>query len=522
MRELTKGEEWSSSRVRYLRDTSKADLRLHSQCCLHSSLAVRKTAVLTRQAAQVRHHRNHAGRLFYAVAALHSNGYSVCTLEPWKDCDTCKRNKCTDSIHRSILAGLLPLSFALSQKQLRFITALGTGVLVGTSLIVIIPEGIETVYSASGSSHGHNKRDIAFGMSRRDVDYTSSVAEVAWTSMSERDDAIHALVPRAQGDFMTGPDDGFRTEEEIAADLSKPGHPSTDPGHEEVSSLPPSEQKVKPSSQGHHEEDQTGHNPHAYVGISLIAGFILMYLIDTLPRRASSSSQPQRFQINLTQFSLNRPSTSSPNAGSPPHESEYDPTSQASSSSSRPSSTTVGLVIHACADGIALGASSTSSGASSSGRNLSFIIFIALMIHKAPAAFGLTTTLLKQGLSKRAARAHLIVFSLAAPAGALVTWAAASLLGYGGLPESMSAEFATGVLLLFSGGTFLYVAMHTMQDVGGHAEHASNGYAEVPMNSYGESGGAQNKATNEHGVAETFFTVAGMMLPLLTQFGHAH
>jgi zinc transporter 9 len=431
----------------------------------------------------------------------------------------------TDDSYRSVLAGLLPLSFVLSQKQLRFITALGTGVLVGTSLIVIIPEGIETVYSASGSSHGHDRRDLSLAASRRQVNHMSPVAEVAWASIARRGDAIgdhgHALIPRAQGDFMTGPDDGFRTEEEIAAELSKQGHPSTDPGHEEGSSLL-SEQKVKPSAQEHRKEDHEGRNPHAYVGISLIAGFILMYLIDTLPRRASSSSQPQRFQINLTQFSLNRPSISSPNPESSPQESEYHDTSQTSSgSTSRPSSTTVGLVIHACADGIALGASSTSSGASSSGRNLSFIIFIALMIHKAPAAFGLTTTLLKQGLSKRAARAHLIVFSLAAPAGALVTWAAASLLGYGGLPESMSAEFATGVLLLFSGGTFLYVAMHTMQD-GGHAEHVGDGYAEVPMNGYGDSGAATSKGSSEHGVAETFVTVAGMLLPLLTQFGHAH
>jgi zinc transporter 9 len=327
------------------------------------------------------------------------------------------------------------------------------------------------------------------------------------------------LIARAQGDFVTGPDDGFRTEEEIAADLAKPGHPSTDAGHEAQSSVPPSEQK----GSGHHHETG-GRNPHAYVGISLIAGFILMYLIDTLPRRASSSSQPQRFQINLTQFNLNRASTSSPDLESPQQDGDYHATNN-NPSSSRPSSTTVGLVIHACADGIALGASSTSSGPSSSGRNLSLIIFLALMIHKAPAAFGLTTTLLKQGLSKRAARAHLIVFSLAAPAGALVTWAAASLLGYGGLPESMSAEFATGVLLLFSGGTFLYVAMHTMQEGAGHSQHAGDGYAEVPMNGYGESsngGGAQGKHANEHGVAETFVTVVGMLLPLLTQFGHAH
>lgn len=348
------------------------------------------------------------------------------------------------------------------------------------------------------------------------------VAEVAWTSVLKRDNAPNTLdngIPGVNGDFVTGPDDGFRTEEEIAAELSKEGHPSTDAGHEEQTSLPPSEQKVPPKSSSH-DDEREGRNPHAYVGISLIAGFILMYLIDTLPRRASSSSQPQRFQINLTQFSLNRSSTSDPNPESPPQEEDYQPNSQ-SSSSSRPSSTTVGLVIHACADGIALGASSASSGSSDTGRNLSFIIFLALMIHKAPAAFGLTTTLLKQGLSKRAARAHLIVFSLAAPAGALITWAAARLLGYGGLPESMSAEFATGVLLLFSGGTFLYVAMHTMQDVG-HAEHAGDGYAEVPMNGYGEGSGSPRKEDSQNGVAETFVTVGGMLLPLLTQFGHAH
>jgi zinc transporter 9 len=367
---------------------------------------------------------------------------------------------------------------------------------------------------------------VSLQASTRHIVHMGPVAKVASASITRREDATgdeeYVLFPRLQGDFMTGPDDGFMTEEEIAAVLSKPGDPSTDPGHEEQSSLPPSEQKIKPTSQGHHDEERSRRNPHAYVGISLIAGFILMYLIDTLPRRASSSSQPHRFQINLTQFNLNRPSSSSSTSEFPVQESDYNPTSQAPGSSSRPSSTTVGLVIHACADGIALGASSTPGGASSGGRNLSFIIFIALMIHKAPAAFGLTTTLLKQGLSKRAARAHLIVFSLAAPAGALVTWAAASLLGYGGLPESMSAELATGILLLFSGGTFLYVAMHTMQDGGGHAEHVGDGYAEVPMNGYGDSGSAQTKETNEYGVTETFVTVAGMLLPLLTQFGHAH
>lgn len=80
------------------------------------------------------------------------------------------------------------------------------------------------------------------------------------------------------------------------------------------------------------------------------------------------------------------------------------------------------------------------------------------MIHKAPAAFGLTSVLLKQGLGKRGARAHLVVFSLAAPAGAVGTWVVVRALGGGGGEGGggeLHTKWWTGVLLLFSGGTFL-------------------------------------------------------------------
>jgi len=153
------------------------------------------------------------------------------------------------------------------------------------------------------------------------------------------------------------------------------------------------------------------------------------------------------------------------------------------------------------------------------------VIFLALMLHKAPAAFGLTSVLLKQNLSKRSARGHLIVFSAAAPIGALLTWAVVNMLGYGG--ESEGTEFATGVLLLFSGGTFLYVAVHVMQESDGGHDHGGaqgNGYAQVPMGLYEEQGSAVGAGAKgqEKGVVDVLVTVLGMLLPLLTQFGHAH
>jgi zinc transporter 9 len=293
-------------------------------------------------------------------------------------------------------------------------TAIGTGVLVGTALIVIIPEGIETLYSAREVGHTHAARSISVDLENQD-----GLADLTLVRLSRRELTGFSEVYVRDTD-LTGPDDGRPEDGKL---------PQKEPEH-----------KIEE----HGSEDHDDWEPHAWIGVSLVLGFVLMYLIDQLPRHAAASSQPQRFHIALDRFNLqrstNQASESEDTDGPPP-----DPMQQ-----SRPSSTTVGLVIHAAADGIALGASSTGSS-----RRLGFIVFIALMIHKAPAAFGLTSALLKQGLSKRRARNHLIVFSLAAPIGALLTWALVNIFEGGIGQNEHGTRFFTGLLLLFSGGTFL-------------------------------------------------------------------
>ncbi|KAF2763680.1 Zinc/iron permease [Teratosphaeria nubilosa] len=397
---------------------------------------------------------------------------------------------CVVMASASFLAGLLPLSFSLTPRQLRLITALGTGVLVGTSLVVIIPEGIEALYDAGATSATPPARPLTRRWTLSDISAPSPPGP--------RD----ALDAEKHLDFITGPDDGFDRE-------TATGAPPADSPH-------------------HHPAGADSvYDPHVWVGISLISGFILMYLVDTLPQHATPRTEPRRFSISLTSLSssLHFASTA---ASQPPNghishpvpaaadDDAYPPTS-ASHPSARPSSTTVGLVIHAAADGIALGASSTSP------TDLTLIIFLALMLHKAPAAFGLTSVLLKQGLSKRAVRTHLIIFSLAAPVGALLTYSAAHLLGY--RSEYLGTQFTTGVLLLFSGGTFLYVAMHTMQEAGaahgaGHGWAEGDGYAGVGADEGSYSGGA--KAEGRRHLIDTLVTVGGMLVPLLTQWGHGH
>ena len=118
---------------------------------------------------------------------------------------------------------------------------------------------------------------------------------------------------------------------------------------------------------------------------------------------------------------------------------------------------TLGLVVHAAADGVALGAAATTNQ-----TDVEIIVFLAIMLHKAPASFGLVTFLLHEGLERTRIRKHLLVFSLAAPVLALVTYLLLTLHGHGNL-DTLSA---TGTAMLFSAGTFLYVAtVHVLPEV---------------------------------------------------------
>ncbi|QQP48817.1 Zinc transporter ZIP9 [Caligus rogercresseyi] len=148
-----------------------------------------------------------------------------------------------------------------------------------------------------------------------------------------------------------------------------------------------------------------GYSPHTEaidkpIGIALVLGFLFMLLVDQIASHASSENTSSK-KLSWT--------------------------------------TTLGLVVHAAADGIALGAAATTNQ-----TDVEIIVFLAIMLHKAPAAFGLVTYLLQQGLDRNKARKHLIIFALSAPPPTS-----------GGGSDTIGA---TGIAMLFSAGTFLYVA----------------------------------------------------------------
>ncbi|CAI8017187.1 Zinc transporter ZIP9-A [Geodia barretti] len=163
---------------------------------------------------------------------------------------------------------------------------------------------------------------------------------------------------------------------------------------------------------------------------------------------------------------------------------------------------TIGLVVHAAADGLALGAA-----AGLSKVEVQLIIFLAIMLHKAPAAFGFTSFLIHEGYDKATAKKHLLVFALAAPL--------AAFLSYFGLVRIMYVVQLpiTGVAMLFSAGTFLYVAtVHVLNElVQGHTHSPADASART-------TAAGSNKLSH----LELLLLTTGALLPLTFSILHSH
>jgi len=177
--------------------------------------------------------------------------------------------------------------------------------------------------------------------------------------------------------------------------------------------------------------------------------------------------------------------------------------SGASAASAKGNSAFVGLIVHAAVDGVALGAAVAEGDAS-----LGLIVFVAIMLHKAPSSFGLASYLLHAGYSPAQVRSRLAAFSSSAPVGALLTYAllATDLFAY--------TQQTLALCLLFSGGTFLYVATaHILPEL--QAEAAASG-----AGGGGSASGAG--ASSSAVITEVAILLAGLLLPLLLNVQHGH
>ncbi|CAF3716141.1 unnamed protein product [Rotaria sp. Silwood1] len=302
----------------------------------------------------------------------------------------------------SYLSGLIPLAFNLSETKMRYVTVLGAGLLVGTALAVIIPEGVHALY-ISELETTHDKIQLDNKIIHRHLNQVANENKVDQAKITSN---IH---------------------------------------QHEVDPL-------KKSSTDKH-SDAT----HSAIGVTLVLGFVFMLVVDNFSSKLFHNHGSQ----------------------------VIDSSGSVIISKSKATWTaTLGLVVHAAADGIAL-ASATSR------FNVEFIVFMAIILHKAPAAFGLVSFLISDGVDRKRIRRHLLIFSLAAPLVAIITYVV--------LKSGSYSIDSTGLAMLFSAGTFLFVAtVHVLPEVQSHYDD------------------------RQFRAIELLILIIGCCFPIILSMGHKH
>lgn len=341
----------------------------------------------------------------------------------------------------SFISGLIPLKLTLSESKMRFITLIGAGLLVGTALAVIIPEGVHSLYS-NDLQHTHSENTGGHNHGKRNANYHQESLQVK--SLNNQQNSLLAVNKRDSNNNNNNMK-LENTNKDVLLDQNNlnNNHQIIDIDHDH-------------DDKNNEKINNKNENVHSSIGVTLVLGFVFMLIVDqiggNISHIQSNDAQNARNKITFT--------------------------------------TTLGLVIHAGVDGLALGAA-----ASSTQTDIKMIVFIAIMLHKAPASFGLVSFLLHEGLDRARAKRHLTLFALAAPIMAIVTYLALNMPNY----QTMVSSSSTGLCMLFSAGTFLYVStVHVLPEVQSHND------------------------TKQFRLSELICLVFGAIFPLFISVGHSH
>lgn len=98
--------------------------------------------------------------------------------------------QCAGMVAGTFVCGIIPLYLSLSKTKLRMLEVIGAGLLVGASMTVVLPEGVQALYSAKNgeSSHQHSHMEESLQLSQIPSTFTTVRAQSgwAWSKLSKR------------------------------------------------------------------------------------------------------------------------------------------------------------------------------------------------------------------------------------------------------------------------------------------------------------------------------------------------
>ena len=315
----------------------------------------------------------------------------------------------------ALIAGLLPVFSKMKDnpERLKMITAIASGIIIASAMLIVIPEGYEI---ASTDSHEENDEALAgsialvfLELNHGEVNESEAIEEIE--GLLSHDGHGHEEEHDEEGEGLT-------ETVEHALEEYEEGLINATTALEEI--------ETAISSVGHSEEDE--HDEHAsglLLGGAILGGFLLMFVLEGA------------------------------GIGHAVHEEHHDHDDHHGHGHVHHSDSgwrlVLVLTLHSATDGIAIGAA-----AATGSVPLTATVAIAVLIHRAPAAFSLGVFSMHERKERKDSIRDVVIFSLATPIMMMLAYFALSDL----------ETHIIGLAMLFSAGTFLYVAaVDTLPDI---------------------------------------------------------
>ncbi|MDP7002929.1 MAG: ZIP family metal transporter [Candidatus Thalassarchaeaceae archaeon] len=326
----------------------------------------------------------------------------------------------------ALIGGLSPIISNIrgNKDSLRRITGLAAGILLASAVLVVIPEGFELA-TGGHDEHGHADEDALAGFTALIILEVEHGDITALEAIEEIEELIggHGEEDHDEHEEEESHDD--ESEESLSEGIGhvieevESGGISASNGIDEIGELI--------SSHAHEEAngDEEESLKNLIIGAAVLAGFVLMLVLEGSGIGHAVHEEHHN------------------------HESEHG--HQHVHHNVAPLLLVLGLSLHSAADGLAIG-----SAAAGSSEAVTAAVALAVLIHKVPAAFSLGVFSMHEREDRNDSIRDVVLFSIATPLMIVVSFYALE-----GLDEHLIA-----LAMLFSGGTFLYVAaVDTLPDI---------------------------------------------------------
>jgi len=337
-----------------------------------------------------------------------------------------------------LVCGLAPIFTKLKddKDRLKQLTGIAAGIIIASAMLVVIPEGYELAMTDGHEEDEHEEDDALAGsvalvileVDHGDINATEGIEEIEELigGHEHEEDGHEEEEHEEDGHDDHGHDSEASLSDSIAAVIEEveDGEINATTGIEEIEELISSHGHEE-GAHGHEEESHDDHASGLLMGGAILAGFLLMFVLE------------------------------GSGIGHAVHEEHHDHEDGHGHGHVHHAAAggllVFGLTLHAATDGVAIGAA-----AASGDFALTVTVLLAVLIHKGPAAFSLGVFSMHEREDRKDSIRDVVIFSVATPVMIIIA----------GLALAELETHMIGLAMLFSAGTFLYVAtVDTLPDI---------------------------------------------------------